>query len=285
MSFSPKTDLVYIPYLQAGTRFSKGDPKPDEVSLGGVALGLVETDDMDGKGALLAWDPVHQKQAWRIKQDTYWNGGTLATAGNLVFQGTGDGYFSAYNATTGDRLWRFYAGLGIMAAPMSYSAGGKQYVSVLVGYGGSAGAGNLMNVGWKYTAPRRLLTFALDGRAALASTDQPDMTSHSVDNPTLKLNPADVEAGRQQAQACMLCHGRDLVELGGTAPDLRESQIALDPENIWNIVHDGLLIQNGMPRFEDLTHQQVLQIYAYIRSRARETMDAGPAEVKPAAAR
>ena len=66
-----------------------------------------------------------------VQHDHFWNGGTLATAGDLVFQGTAEGWFNAYRATTGERLWRFDAGLGIMAAPMSYSVGGKQYVAVL----------------------------------------------------------------------------------------------------------------------------------------------------------
>jgi outer membrane protein assembly factor BamB len=66
-----------------------------------------------------------------------------------VFQGAADGNFSAYDAATGRHLWRFYAGLGINAAPISYLAGGQQYISVLVGYVGSAAIwGDLMNVGW-----------------------------------------------------------------------------------------------------------------------------------------
>ena len=56
-------------------------------------------------GRLLAWDPVKQKEAWRVEHVAPWNGGTLTTAGNLVFQGTADGRFVAYNATTGEKLW------------------------------------------------------------------------------------------------------------------------------------------------------------------------------------
>ena len=56
-------------------------------------------------GRLIAWDPVKQKEAWRQEHVSPWNGGTLTTAGNLVFQGTADGRFIAYNATTGEKLW------------------------------------------------------------------------------------------------------------------------------------------------------------------------------------
>ena len=56
-------------------------------------------------GRLIAWDPVKQKEAWGQEHVSPWNGGTLTTAGNLVFQGTADGRFVAYNATTGEKLW------------------------------------------------------------------------------------------------------------------------------------------------------------------------------------
>jgi quinohemoprotein ethanol dehydrogenase len=161
--------------------------------------------------------------------------------------------------------------MGIIAAPMSYAAHGKQYVSVLAGYGASAAIwGDLMNVGWKFAGPRRLLTFALNGTAMLPPSPKRDMTIHPVDNPALKLNPADVAAGHAMFMACAACHGRNLVAAGGPAPDLRESQIALDPDAFWHVVHDGALMENGMPRYSIFTRLQVLQFYAYIRAGARE---------------
>ena len=275
MSFDPKTGLVYIPTMQAGVRLTKDHPQPGDVSLGGVYTGLVQADPADGKGALVAYDPVHQKEAWRAPLDWYWNGGALSTAGDLVFQGNGGGYLVAYNAARGERVWQFYAGLGIMAAPVSYAVGGKQYVSVLVGYGGSAASGGLlMRVGWKSTMARRLLTFTLDGRAPPLATEQPDMTLHPADNPALKIDPAQVAAGEPLYRACMVCHGMNL-ESGGMAPDLRESQIALDPDAFWNVVHEGALIQNGMPRYDELSNEQALQIWAYIRAEARKAATAG----------
>ena len=61
-------------------------------------------------------------------------------------------------------------------------------------------------------------------------------------------------------------------KIAAVAPDLRESQIALHRENLWNILRDGALLQNGMPRFPELNKDQIGQIYAYIRSRSRETL-------------
>ncbi len=91
-------------------------------------------------GRLLAWDPVKQKEAWRVEHVAPWNGGTLTTAGNLVFQGTADGRFVAYNATTGEKLWESPTGTGVVAAASTYMIDGKQYVSIAVGWGGVFGS-------------------------------------------------------------------------------------------------------------------------------------------------
>ena len=85
-------------------------------------------------GRLLAWDPVKQKEAWRVEYVSPWNGGTLTTAGNLVFQGSADGRFVAYDARTGKKLWEAPVGTGAMAAAATYQVDGKQYVSVIAGH-------------------------------------------------------------------------------------------------------------------------------------------------------
>ena len=145
---------------QIGARFYRGEQTQNAFNVMGLMLEPIVEAPGDGKGSLVAWDPVAQKARWTVQHDHLWNGGTLATAGDLVFQGTADGWFAAYDARGGKRLWRFNAGLGIIAAPMSFSAGGKQYVSILVGYGGTAAAyGKFMDVGWKY------------GRAAAPAAD------------------------------------------------------------------------------------------------------------------
>jgi hypothetical protein len=69
-----------------------------------------------------------------------WNAGTMTTKGNLVFQGRADGEFVAYNAATGDKLWSVNSAHGISAPPITYTVDGKQYVSLLVGWGGSIAA-------------------------------------------------------------------------------------------------------------------------------------------------
>ncbi len=273
MSFSPRTGLVFIPYMQLGTRFTKGRPAHGEIPVGGINMSWADlSDPEDGKGALVAWDTVRQRQAWRVQHQTLWNGGTLATAGNLVFQGTADGWFSAYDARTGARLWRFQAGQGIIAAPVSYSIGGRQYVSVLAGYGSSAAAySHVANTGWKYGVhPRRLLTFTLDGKAALPPTPPATLAVKTLDDPSIELAEADVAQGEELFHRCMGCHGRNAVGVGGPAADLRESPIAFDRDALWSVVHDGALLHQGMPRFASLTREQVNQIWAYIRAEARK---------------
>jgi quinohemoprotein ethanol dehydrogenase len=271
MAFSPETGLVYIPTMQVGTRFSRGRPVPGAVSVGGVSISDVKADARDGRGALLAWDPVKQEARWNDPHNTFWNGGVLATAGGLVFQGAADGKLAAYDAASGKRLWQFDAGLGIIAPPMSYAADGRQYVSILVGYGGAAAmSSELSNVGWKYDAPRRLLTFVLDGRAKLPPAAPPNRTVKAVDDPNLVINPADVAMGKAIYIACGACHGRDLVSAGGPAPDLRESRVALDPVAFRSVVQGGALIEHGMPRFTMLSGKQIDGIWAYIRQGARD---------------
>ena len=76
------------------------------------------------EGMLVAWDPVKQQARWTIEQPWPWNGGTLATAGNLLFQGDPYGVFRARAADTGKELWSFDAQRGIMAGPVTFRAGG-----------------------------------------------------------------------------------------------------------------------------------------------------------------
>ncbi|MCE7796500.1 PQQ-dependent dehydrogenase, methanol/ethanol family [Sphingobium sufflavum] len=275
MSYSPRTGLTYIPVQQVGARFSRNQAEQgdDAFNIMGLVVRPVVKHPGDGKGKLVAWDPVAQKEAWSVQHDLLWNGGTLATAGGLVFQGLADGYFHAYDARDGKDLWKFNAGLGIIAAPMSFSVGGKQYVSVLVGWGGTVAAmSGVMDVGWKYGAQtRRLLTFALDGKAALPKEPPRDMKVHALDDPKLVLDEKEALAGRGMSIACASCHGAGFRGSGAPGPDLRESGIALDYESFRQVVKEGRMAQ-GMPAFQWMTDDQIRKVWTYIRIRARESL-------------
>lgn len=134
MSYNPNTGLVYIP---ANDLTMDMEATADiEYNRGFFYLGAeweMVTGPTGSPGHLLAWDPVKQEEAWRVPQKFPINGGTMTTAGNLVFFGNLEGDFGAYHAETGDELWSFSTGSGINSGPMSYSIDGEQYVAVTVG--------------------------------------------------------------------------------------------------------------------------------------------------------
>jgi quinohemoprotein ethanol dehydrogenase len=245
MAYNPKLGLVYIPVQQIGLKISRGAQSVNAFNVMGLMVEPVIEKPGDGKGSLIAWDPVAQREVWKVQHAHLWNGGVLATAGGMVFQGTADGWFRGYDGTNGRELWKFNAGLGIVGAPISFRVGGRQYVSVLVGYGGTTAAyGEFMNVGWKYgMQPRRLLTFSLDGKASIPASPPPDMKVHAIDDPALALSEADIKAGWALSVQCAACHGVGLQATGTPGPDLRESGIALRLDTLTELLRKGSLIE------------------------------------------
>src|SRR5208282_1022706 len=145
MSYSPLTGLTYIPVNEVGFNYKSQENfefKNSAMNFGidMVAAGMpqdpkIKKAILDSvRGKLVAWDPVLQKQAWAVERPGPWNGGTLATAGNLVFEGTAAGRFEAYRADTGEKVWSFDAQTGVMAGPVTYTVNGEQYVAVLAGW-------------------------------------------------------------------------------------------------------------------------------------------------------
>jgi alcohol dehydrogenase (cytochrome c) len=93
------------------------------------------------RGEFMAWDVVNGKKVWGIPEDLPVWSGTTVTAGDVAFYGTMDGWFKAVDAKTGKQLWQFKTGSGIIGQPVTYKGpDGKQYVAVLSGVGGWAGA-------------------------------------------------------------------------------------------------------------------------------------------------
>ncbi len=133
MSFNPSTGLVYIPSNNICMDWSVSEVNYRR----GVFYLGAEFPTHPGPGGymgeLIAWDPIGQKKVWGLKEDLPFNGGTLTTAGGLVFYGNLHGLFRALDAKTGKELWSKSLGSGIGAGPMTYAVGGKQYVAVVVG--------------------------------------------------------------------------------------------------------------------------------------------------------
>ncbi|MBS0612881.1 MAG: PQQ-dependent dehydrogenase, methanol/ethanol family [Proteobacteria bacterium] len=277
MSYDPQTGLVYIPAQEAPAFYPPDDSQrwtsKGNWHLGAAPLALPETlKELTGvqslyKGHLIAWDPVAKKEIWRQNYDQIWNGGTLATAGNLVFQGTADGRFVAYSADKGVKLWETSANTGVMAGPVSYSVNGEQYIAVAAGWGGAYPLALGAMGAAKVRAEARVLAFKLGGTATL-----PPPQNSLVALPEPPATPLDAKAvdrGRIAYNShCGMCHGPSAIG-GGVLPDLRY----LTPEKhqiIAGIVA-GAYAQKGMPAFMDvLKMDDIEDIHQYLIQRARD---------------
>ena len=281
MAFDPQNQLVYLPTYQFVMVYGNNPAfvfRPGAWNTG-ISPVLQEVPDdpvalknalSSFQGRLTAWDPVAQKEVWSVPHTTLQNGGVLATAGKLVFQGTGDGKFEARRADNGALLWSFQGLDGIMAGPVSYESGGAQYVAVVEGYGGAFGLGE----GADKPKPRpngRVLVFRLGGKATLPETSHAIAPVHAIAE---RFSDDQVNDGRLlYTQNCFVCHGAG-AQSAGVLPDLRRSG-ALADRAAWSaIVHDGVLESQGMVSFKAyLTPAQIEDIRAYVALKAKIAAD------------
>jgi quinohemoprotein ethanol dehydrogenase len=271
MSYNPKTGLVYIPAHEI-PYFFKRDPsfvyRPGAWNLG-IDWNVGERFPRElVSGHLLAWDPVAQKEVWRAQYTSPWNGGTLTTAGNLVFHGTAHGTFAAYRATDGKLLFEAPAGTGIVAAPITYRVDGEQYVTVMAGWGGAfaLAAGDAAAAAGVRDNRGRILTWKLGGTEKLPVQEQVEASIAAI---PAELDPAIVKQGLSlYTRWCSVCHGPG-AESGGVLPDLRKSlPELLEPESFARIVRDGAFLPRGMPGFADfLSPADAAAIRQYVLSR------------------
>jgi len=188
-------------------------------------------------GALVAWDPVRRKEAWRHPYAMAWNGGTLATAGNLVFQGSADGRFLALDATSGRQLWEYRIGTGIGAGPITYEVDGKQYVTIVAGWGGAfaLGGGPAAQQG-NSDSRGRVVTYTIP---AAAGPTTKDILAILDKEGSLE------DGGRLYHDNCAECHGGGGVSGSRAIPDLRNTQLPYEAFDA--VVRQGLKAANGMP--------------------------------------
>ncbi len=203
-----------------------------------------------------------------------WNAGTMVTAGDLVFQGRATGEFVAYHAATGEEAWRFNVGSGISAPPVTYSVDGKQYIAILVGWGGgAAGIGGTIatSFGWPYGVhPRRLITFSLDGEAILPASPPAQLVQAMPDQNMFSVDASLAESGGFEYETvCGPCHGMGVVA-SGMAPDLRASPLIFSAESFAEVVRDGSRLSMGMPKYADLSDADLLTLRHYIRQAANK---------------
>jgi quinohemoprotein ethanol dehydrogenase len=296
MAYNPGTGLVYIPTLETpmvffdfgkrplheldGTFTVMGlwpgdyDPAPLR-ALFGPLPSLAELEKKAGVeaktfGVLRAYDPVNQKIVWEQPFSENTAAGVMTTAGNLVFQGDPRGVLSVYAADTGKVLKQIELGTGIIAAPMTYTVKGTQYVALMAGHGGAGQFGPFQpqTAAFKYGNAGRIIALKLDGST-------PVLPPSVIDPPfAAPEKVASTEAQRRQGELlfyryCSRCHvfGRGLV------PDLRR----MSPQTsalFEEIVLRGAYVPKGMGRFDDvLNADDVKAIRAYITEQARLAYD------------
>jgi PQQ-dependent dehydrogenase (methanol/ethanol family) len=188
MSYNPTTGLVYIPTTTRSSftfaAVEEFTPAPGQTTgtvrpappASDPGLPAIGPEPIEGTrtGALVAWDPLAQEMRWRRPGGGGIGGGTVTTAGNLVFQVVNDGRLLAYTADTGEQRLEIQTNLGAgMGPPITYMVDGRQYITLMGGMGqiaGNAGPGNQATV----NSPPRMLTFVLDGKGEIPKAPEPE---------------------------------------------------------------------------------------------------------------
>lgn len=278
MSFNPTTRLVYIPTLDLPFIYTPVTQYNFRTGYENTGVHMRPAGERERRNwprserdVLKAWDPVTQKEAWRVKQSSLYNGGVLSTDGNLVFQGTSSGQLIAYNALTGEQLNTIETGTGIMAAPATYSIDGQQYIVVMAGFGGALvsmpGESAAMN---KYQNIGRILSFKLNGGP--------------IPLPPVRVRDTAVpEPPKSAADASMISHGEKIYNeiCGGCHGGFGDTHLSEIPDlsmmsktvhaDFNDIVLKGKLSYYGMASFKDiLTKDDAEAIHQYLISTQKE---------------
>ncbi len=278
MSFNPGTGLVYIPQHTTAELYSpqqKGAAPAKGVPNLGIDIPVIPEDkkSLDElaqifTGKLQAWDPVEQKEVWSVPYPMMSNGGTMTTAGNLVFQGTASGELVAYAADSGEKLWQTEVSSGVVAGPITYQVDGVQYVAFNVGWGGAFpitfGA---LAQRTRVVPDSRLFVFKLGGTESMPPVRRREYLPPSP--PPMTADTATVEAGSNLYRLnCGVCHGLGAMS-ANVIPDLR--YLTAEKHDQFQAIVFGARSDKGMPPFGGrLTPDDVEKIRAYLIKRAHD---------------
>jgi quinohemoprotein ethanol dehydrogenase len=269
LSYNPATGLVYIPVMENATRLTVAARVTESRFAERTGVEATDVEGFTPSSRLTAWDPVHQTEVWRATFEFPVLGGTLATAGNLVFVGTPKGAIGAYDASTGENLWSALTQAPVVGAPIAYSDGGKQYIALVVGSGGAQAlrGGAPMAKSLPPSNVPRVLVYALSGRASLPPVAAVGSNLAGVDF-FLPVEGSGERGESLYARFCSRCHGQ--VAIGtGPLPDLRRTPVLGQAQEWQRIVHSGLLASRGMPGyFPELSSSQVEEIRSYVSARS-----------------
>jgi quinohemoprotein ethanol dehydrogenase len=289
MSFDADKGLIYFPTQDAAFVYSM-DEEFAETGIykrtpGGFNLGIefgrinqLATNtpgEPPAKGYLKAFDPLTGETKWAVEHVDFWNGGVVATAGGLVFQGDALGNFSAYDSDDGKLLWQQNTYTSIVAPPITYEIDDTQYVAVLTGSGIRLDS-NPDTATYKYGNFGKLVVYALGGDAILPIPTARDTTI--PEQPELTASADEIDRGDLLFHdICATCHGLG-AKSSGVMPDLRMMS-AETHDNYQAIVRGGLLQANGMSNFSDmLSMEDAERIRQYVISRALDDKAAAIAE-------
>lgn len=274
MSYHPETGLIYLSAQEQPSAYAVADKEDFTFvrhrSNSGMIRGnepelraeLQKEANAKEKGYLLAWDPVTQTEKWRVDYRTPGSGGVLATAGNLLIQGTINKTLSIYSADTGKTLWEMDIDQAPVAGPITYMIDGEQYIAINAGWGGSP----VYNLGQFTTGTAKLLVFKLGATGVTLPPAPPPSTLPRP--PYLAATEDQVEAGRAlYGENCVRCHGVNAV---GGMKDLRWMTRETRAEFL-DIVLKGTRQDKGMASFGDiLSKDEANAINAFLISRANE---------------
>ncbi len=215
-------------------------------------------------GYLRAWSVARHRVVWEVQTATSWDGGVLATAGGLVFQGDASGDFNAYSADAGERLASIAVGSSMMAAPITYRVNGIQYLAIVAGYGGGGVITGTpldpASAAYRYGNDGRIIVLKIGGPQPPLPPlrSDPAAPSPSMPRPT---SAAQIEAGEiLYNRFCARCHvfGR------GILPDLRRMDAGTHA-SFGAIVLGGAYATKGMGSFNDvLAAADVEALHAYL---------------------
>ena len=244
------------------------------IEFGGLEKLIDESEDPPAtQGFLNAFDPLTGEQKWVVEQSGPWNGGVMATAGDLVFQGSEEGHLVAFDSDTGEVRWKHFMFSSMVAPPITYELDGEQYIAILTGAGGGVQDGSADE---KYGSTGRLVTFKLGGTLDLPIPLERDLTIPQP--PPLTAGAEDINRGRVLfGDLCGICHMPSVFGKRGGIPDLR--YMSHETHAQWAaIVLGGARQDVGMASFSDtLSYEDAERIRQYLISRTIE--DRAKAEV------
>ncbi|MDC1143676.1 PQQ-dependent dehydrogenase, methanol/ethanol family [Porticoccaceae bacterium] len=282
MSFSPKTGLVYIPAQSIPHYFSGQKTVTYQLDRWNTGVDLNESRDplswVAGMastdalvyGELLAWDPVKQQAAWKVKHDKPANGGVLSTAGDLVFQGTGEGIFAAYDADNGDALWQYQSDSAVLAGPMTYELDGEQYIAVAQGSGGTVMLTIGDNLKRNKVNKNKLLVFKLGDFGLTKTVADESLATILPLSEEVNATPEVIKQGEElYGRNCGTCHGIS-AKSNYVVPDLRYMSDQTHRDFV-AIVLGGSRTHKGMAGFYE-THsiEDVEAIHSYLKHQQQQ---------------